>query len=160
MVLWPLIHVKCRMDPWALSGIHPLSPFSPGEDVKSRRWCGLRGVWAETETEGYTREEPCYSAPSFMFSLESICYRFLLAAEHHQCRFIPVLTPYSVRSQASLAHPGLPLSRCWTMGTVRLICLPGQRWGMLRMCRALRRWNHSAELQGESSDTVVHPVIP
>lgn len=155
---------KCHMDPWALSGIHPFSPFNPGEDwvVNTAEMsktgsdvccvaCGQR-----QKLRGYTREESCWSAPPLVFSLVSIFYRFLLEgypggdgslawlAEHCQCCLIPVLTPYSVQSQASLALPSLSFSRCWTKVAVRLICLPGQQWGMLSMCEAHRRWNHNA----------------
>lgn len=94
-------------------------------------------------------------------------YRFLVArdprrdgslpwlAEHCQCCFIPVLTPYSVQSQT---FPCLSFSRCWIKVAVRLICLPGSSEECYS-CGAHRSWNHSTELQGESSDTAVHHGI-
>lgn len=145
MTLWPLIYVKCRMDPRVPAGTHPFSPFNPGDDWAINMLLHEKQRW---HLRGYSREESHWSSPSLSFSLPSIpcmligAYRGRLygwAAEHSQCCFIPVLTPDLVPSPASLALPGLCFSRCWTKVAVRLICPPGLQWGMLSMCRMRRR---------------------
>lgn len=161
MILWPLIHVKCSMNLWALSGTHSFSPFNPGEDwvVNTaatskagsdvcRVACGQR--W---KLRGYTREESCWSAPPLVLSLLSILYRFLLAGGSRRRwlfglagRALPVTFYPCFDSLFSMvaSQPTLSFSRCSTKVAVTLICLPGQRWGMLSMCGARRRWNRRA----------------
>lgn len=69
MTLWPLIYVKCRMDPRVPAGTHPFSPFNPGDDWAINMLLHEKQRW---HLRGYSREESHWSSPSLSFSLPSI----------------------------------------------------------------------------------------